>query len=98
MTYPLFNRPLAIATLVATLTLAANGMAQEGAPTPSPSPAVAASPVVEGEPVQVDAAQIEADVERSENQRRRTLEILKGVTADRKTLERGARNAAKQMA
>ncbi len=106
MTHTHSNRLMPLSILLATLALTATLEAQDKTPSPSPSPA--ASPVVVVDPVividddeidEVDAAAIEAKVERAQAQAQREIEAaLRGDAATRVIIERGARDAAKGIA
>ena len=109
MTPSLPSRLIPLSILVATLALGATVRAQEPAASPSPSPSPSASPAAkdaasEVEATEVDAtsteaARIAAEVERAQVRARREIETaLRAAAVNRNALERGARDAAKEMA
>ena len=101
MTTTMPPRLLSVSLLVAALALATPARAQEPTPSPapSPSPGASAAPVAVEEPVaDVDAARIEAEVERANVQAKREMEgALRQVENSRAAVEREARRAAKSM-
>lgn len=96
------HRHLLLTALAAFLGLGAAAWAQEPAPSPSPSPVATPAPVdaVDDEPViDIDAAKIQAEVERAQVQARREVErTMRELEMSRADLEKEARKAAKSMA
>jgi len=98
------HRHLLPAALAAFLGLGVTARAQEPAPSPSPSPSPVASPApvdaVDDEPViDIDAAKIQAEVERAQVQARREVErAMRELELSRADIEKEARKAAKSMA
>jgi hypothetical protein len=102
MTPTMPHRLLSLSVLAATLALATTSRAQE--PSPSPTPAASPAPVVVDEPsvetvaeplTEVDARQIEAEVERAQVQAARAMETaIRQVEATRTQVEHEARRAA----